>query len=169
MVQIEPIDQQHIDGTKPGKARHPVEDTPQPALLSGHAGQLSVGTVEEVGYHQQHHSQQIDEQSVQTVVVDAALHEAGGTAGADNHRPDGDGVGMHAEVGKALSHIISNRTDDVQVYPVFRLCRFQCCCDILVHDFFSLQLKKDVPILLAHPLLLVGMRRLERPTPTSRT
>ena len=122
-----------INRYEPGKACHAVEYTAHAALLARHSGQLSVGTVQDVGHHQQHNGYEVVDQAHRPAVVEAAAAEEYGTHGTDNHRPDGDGVGMDVELGKEYGAVIAEGTDDVQVEPVFRLCRLQRSPVFLVH------------------------------------
>ena len=48
MVVVEAHHQEDIDGHKPHKTRHSIEDSAQAALLARHASQLTVGAVEDI-------------------------------------------------------------------------------------------------------------------------
>ena len=133
-----------IDGYEPGEACRAVEDAPQRTLLACHAGELSVCTVEDVGNHQQHDGHEVEHQPVPATVVVTGAAKEYGTACTDEHRSDGDGVGVDVELGEDDGQIVAEGTDDVEVEPVFGLCGFQRCFVFLVHNYFVYSLQFTV-------------------------
>ena len=121
VVQVEAVDQQMVDGDEPRETSHAVEYAAQPALLARQAGQLAVGAVEHVGHHQEGDGDEVHRESPQAAVVETAAGEEAGTGGTDDHRPDGDGVGVDVELGQEYGQIVTEGADDVEVKPVFRL------------------------------------------------
>ena len=121
VVQVETIHQGMVDGNEPGKACHTVEDASHAALLTRHSCQLAVSTVEDVGNHQQNDGDDVHHQSPRAAIVEAAAGKEESAGSTDYHRPDGNGVGMHVELVESQCAIIAERTDDMEVKPVFRL------------------------------------------------
>jgi len=77
--------QQHIDGDKPGKTSHAVKDAPHAALLARHAGQLSVGAVEDVGQTEHEDGHDVEYQAVHAGIMVTGAAEEHGTTGSDDH------------------------------------------------------------------------------------
>ena len=144
VVQIEAPDHCVIDGHEPCEACRTVEDASQRTLLASHTGQLAVGTVEDVGNHQQHDGDDVEHKPGPAAIVVAGTAEEHGTACSDEHRSDGDGVGMDVQLSEKDSQIVAQRADDVQIKPVLGLGGFQRCCVFLVHIFFVYSLQFTV-------------------------
>ena len=115
MMHIETVHQCEIDGEEPGKTCQSVEDTSQTALLTRHTGQLTISTVKDITPHQQEDTDEIINQSQCATIIEAALCKEPGTGGTDNHRPDGDGIGVDVKLSEEYRTIIAKGTDDMQV------------------------------------------------------
>ena len=137
MMDIEPVDKRMVDGDEPGKAGHTVEDATQAALFARHASQLPVGAVEDVGQTEQQDGDDVHDESPRARIIEAATTEEDGTGSTDEHRKDGNGVGMNAELGKENGPIVTERAYYVQIKPVFRLNRFQRLIEFFVHFTMS--------------------------------
>ena len=121
MVQVEAVNQQYVDGGKPCETCHTVKDATNTTLLARQTCQLAVGTVQNVGNHQQHNGDDVHHQAPRAIIVETATGKESGTGGTDNHRPDSHRVGVNVETVESQCAIITERTDDMEVKPVFRL------------------------------------------------
>ena len=81
----------HVDGDEPHIAGETVEDASPQRLLTGHAGELSVGGVIEIGPHEQADA---DEREVETAFAERHKDTGGGT---EEDAQDGDDIGVDAE------------------------------------------------------------------------
>ena len=135
VVMVEAPHESHVDGCEPGEAGQTVEDTSHAALLARHTGQLAVGTVEDVGHHQQGDGGQIDEEAREALVIEAAVGKQHTAAGTDEHREDGHRVGVDIEIVETFRAIVAEGADDVEVKPVLGFRRFQCLIVFFIHFF----------------------------------
>ena len=85
VVHVETVHQGMVDGNEPGKACHTVEDAPHTALLTRHTCQLTVGTVENVGNHQQDDGDDVHHDSPCATIVETAAGKEECTGSANNH------------------------------------------------------------------------------------
>ena len=81
----------HVDGDEPHIAGETVEDASPKRLLTGHAGELSVGRVVEIGPHEQADA---NEREVETAFAERHEDTGGGT---EEDAQDGDDIGVDAE------------------------------------------------------------------------
>ena len=133
VVVVETHHKGHIDGQKPHKTGHTVQDAAQTALLARQTGQLTVGAVENVGPYEQEKGDEIVQQSFAALIVIAAVGEKHTAAGTDYHRQNGHRVGMNTQTGKQKGPQITEGAHHMIVEPVFRLGRLQCGGVFLVH------------------------------------
>ena len=125
----------HIDGREPREACQSVKDAAHTALLTRHAGQLTVGAVEDVGNHQQCDGGKVVENAGGTLVIETTVGKQHAAACADKHRQYGYRIGVDIEIVEAFCAIVAERTDDMEVEPILRLCGFQGLKVFLIHIF----------------------------------
>ena len=121
---IETIDDAQIDGHEPCETCQTVEDTSHLTLLTGETSQLTIGTIEEVGPHQEEDGSKVIKQTRPSLVVITATGKEEGCGCTDDNRPDGYGVRMDVEFGEEPCQLETERSDDVEVEPIFCLYGF---------------------------------------------
>ena len=106
-MQIESVNDTKIDGDKPYKTSHSIENTAYRTLLSRKACQLTINTIEDVCPHQQKYTDEVYQKTCDTIVVKGCLGKEISTYDTNNHRPDGDGIGVNVKLSKQTSYLIA--------------------------------------------------------------
>ena len=121
---VETIGQPEINGDIPHESCYTVKDSSQTALLSCQTGQLTVHTVKQCCPHQQQDGDDVVNQTCCSLVIETAVSKEDTAATTDNHRQDGNGIGMYVQTVKQAYPQITQGAHDVHVEPVFCLSRF---------------------------------------------
>ena len=128
-----------VDGDEPREACQPVEDATYMALLARQTGRLPVGTVEEIGPHQQEDAYEVVQQPQGTIVVETALSKEPRATRPNEHRGNGDGVRMYIEMSEKTSQLEAEGTDYMKVEPVLSLGGFQRLIILVCHRIESFE------------------------------
>ena len=106
-----------IDGEEPHIAGETVEDAAPTGLLAGHAGELPVGTVVEIGPDEQGDA---DER-----VGEVGPIEADTCRGTEDDAEDGDHIGVDIEMVEEAGPEQTQGTREVDVEPLFGVARLE--------------------------------------------